>query len=279
MKILITGANGFVGSHLARYLSERDQELYLMVRKTSDLTLLKKLNPNFNKFHLVYGDVTDIDSLRRNIKGMDVVINLAGVLKGLNQNTYNKVNVYGVLNVCKAALEVNPEIKRIIFTSSIAGAAAGNPNMVTEDDKPKYIKGDRYGISKYLMEKALKKYMGKSKGDNSGKPILPIVIIRPPIILGAGDVPSLDLYKLPKIGLKLVIGNKPLFFSIVDVEDLCSGIWECCINDKAIGETFYFTTGKPIEWGALQELLGYVVFGKKYGSLLTISIPARLLLT
>nr|MDO8110322.1 SDR family NAD(P)-dependent oxidoreductase [Candidatus Sigynarchaeota archaeon] len=102
MKAIVTGANGFIGSHLCKLLLGKGIDVYALVRKTSDLSLLKDLVPDLKGITFVYGDITDIDSLKKAFVGMDVVFNLAGIIRGLKQETFDRVNVDGYKNVCEA---------------------------------------------------------------------------------------------------------------------------------------------------------------------------------
>lgn len=240
-----------------------------MVRKTSDLTLLKTFIPGLDGINLVYGDLTNIESLRKNFISKHIVFNIAGVNTGPTQLAYDSVNVTGNKNVCDALLDVNPNVKRVIIISSLA--CAGPSTLCkpkTEDMPPVYLEGDRYGYSKWKMEKIIKPYMSK----------LPIVIVRPPIVLGPGDSASLGLFKLPNLRIKLVLGGEMRYYSIIDVGDLCEGIYQSAVHPKASGEIFYFTAGDPVDLGTLQEIIRVKVFGKKCNSLLTVSVPPGFML-
>lgn len=251
---LVTGANGFVGAHLCKLLLEKQVTVYAMVRKTSNLSLMKILNPQFEKIHLVYGDLTDYQSLAEHVQGKDVIFNIGGVLKGLYQEEYDRVNVDGYVNLCKALVEKNPGIKRVIMTSSIAAAGPGQDEKIVCEDVPaKPLEGDRYGISKYRMECAIKPYFDK----------LPLVIIRPPPVFGPGDEPSLDLFKSVKNGIKAVIGKEKRAFSVVSVDDLCAGYYACAENPNAVHQIFYFCSGDPVDWGELQDIMAKEVFQRK----------------
>ena len=267
MKILVTGANGFVGSHLCKYLVDRDEDVYAMVRETSDLTLLKDLNPDLNGINLVYGDILQIETLKELFKGKDAIISLAGMIRGVSMEDFDETNVDGNVNVCEATLAVNPEVERLVLTSSAAAAGPSDGASGTcEDDDYEILDGDLYGGSKRKMEQAVSPYFKKIPG---------LCIVRPPVVLGPGDMPSLDLYSLPKMGFKLVVGKDPHYYSIVAVQDLCSGIYEMVKNPKAKGETFYFATGDPIEWGELQDVIGRVVFDREK-RLRNLRIPGKL---
>jgi nucleoside-diphosphate-sugar epimerase len=84
---------------------------------------------------------------------------------------------------------------------------------------------------------------------------------------------SLGLFKVVKMGFKLSYPGKKRVFNFIDVEDLVRSIYLCSINKEAIGETFHIAGDGIITWEDLQELIGYLIFNKKYGSLLGVPIP------
>jgi nucleoside-diphosphate-sugar epimerase len=267
LKALVTGANGFVGAHLCRFLAEKGVSVYAMVRKTSKMDLFNDLNPIPTKITIVYGDITDMESLKTHCRDKDVIFNLAGVIMGFRQADYDRVNVQGYINVCEAVLEVNPTIKRVIMTSSVA---AGGPTRIDqpfcEEDTLNPLVDDCYGQSKCRMESAIAPYRTK----------LPLVIVRPPSVFGPGDIPSFDLYKLAKKGRKFVLGKNPKYHSIVSVEDLCQGLNLCAEHPKAVGETFYFTSEEKIEWGEISAIIGEVLFNKDKQKMKFLNIPPKL---
>jgi|GEM_PF-4278201 len=83
MKALVTGGNGFIGSHLVELLFSKQYSVRCLVRKTSDLTWLKGLN-----VELVYGDLFDEDALRDAVKGVDYVYHSAGVTKAKTRTSF-----------------------------------------------------------------------------------------------------------------------------------------------------------------------------------------------
>ncbi|MBN2151545.1 MAG: SDR family NAD(P)-dependent oxidoreductase [Candidatus Lokiarchaeota archaeon] len=254
MKAAVTGANGFIGSYLCRCLASKGAEVHAMVRKTSDLSLLEELNPGLKGIVLEYGDVTDVASLKKAFSGMDVVFNTAGVLKGFKQVDYDRVNVDGYKNVCEALLEVNPRLQRLVMFSSMAAAGPSQPGRpMQEDDEPRPLEGDLYGVSKWRMEQAIKPYMDK----------LPITMVRPPFVAGGGDVPSLDLFKAVKNGFKTLVGKGEKLYSLLDVDDLCEGVYLVATRPEAVGQVFYFASGDPIDWGAVQDLIARAIFNRQ----------------
>ncbi len=268
MKVIVTGANGFIGCHMTQLLVAQGVDVYCMVRKTSDLSLLKKLNPGLRGIKFEYADVTDYASLRTALVGKDIILHLAGSVKAFDQAGFDKINYYGTRNVLRACLEVNPAVKRIVIASSQAAAGPSTPgHPLTEDMPARPLLQDLYGISKYKAEWIARRYMNQ----------LPIVIARPCSVFGPGDNVSFDLFKLVKTGLKLTPAGPKMPYSLVDVDDLCTGIWACATNPKAIGETFFFSCNKEVPYLDLHEVVQAKVFGKKYGSLINIQIPRPLM--
>ncbi len=182
---------------------------------------------------MVYGDVTDLASLRRVLPKMDVVFHLAGIVKALDQAGFDRVNYYGTLNLFNACYEVNPDVQRIVLASSEAAAGPGQIGRpVTENDSTYPLPRDLYGISKFKAEFVAKKYFDR----------LPVAIARPASVFGAGDSVSLQLFQSVKMGIKLRAIGSIKEYSVIDVSDLCSGFWACAVNPSAVGETFFFST-------------------------------------
>ena len=98
-KVLVTGANGFLGAWVVRRLIEDGHQVLALVRKTSDVSELAGLEVKF-----VYGDVTDVYSLLENFKEVDSVFHLAGLIayKRSERAAMEKVNVGGTANVIEA---------------------------------------------------------------------------------------------------------------------------------------------------------------------------------
>jgi len=87
LKALVTGATGFIGSHLVEALLQKGAQVQCLVRQTSDLTWLKNL-----PIEVVHGDCNDKASLGEAVKGIDQVFHLAGVTKAIKDKTYFEVN-------------------------------------------------------------------------------------------------------------------------------------------------------------------------------------------
>ena len=242
MKILMTGATGFVGS----VLSERVSSLYdtiALVRTQNNL-----LSANIQQ--LVANNIFEAD-LPSNI---DVIIHLAGRAHILNEQTtdplteFRKVNVEGTLQLARQALD--KKVKRFIFMSSIGvNGAVTLQQPFTEDTLPQPHAD--YALSKLEAEEALKKLFAGSDTE--------LVIIRPPLVYAAyapGNFARL---------LKLVATNLPLPFartqnkrSFVALENLVDFIQVCIEHPTAANQTFLVADQNSI---STRELIQYLKQG------------------
>ncbi len=260
----VTGANGFVGSHLVKLLADQGIDTTAFILKGTDCKLLEILHPSLMNVKILEGDILDKESLADHIKGMHFVFHLAGVLQGYTQEDYDRLNVQGTQNILEACLDVNPEMKRLVISSSTAAAGSGtDENPLKEDDEAKPLDRDYYGISKYKME-----CLTSTFEDD-----LPISIVRPSSVLGPGNKVNLSFYKALKLGIKLKVLGPYRPLSFIDVRDLVDGIYQCAINPKAIGEIFYFANDESLSYNDLQDLVSQTVFNRKPGRLISIPIP------
>lgn len=207
-KVLVTGASGFVGHHLSQALVAQGNDVTCLVRKSSNVERLKPLGVT-----LVYGDVTDPSSLVPAVAGKAVVYHLAGRIKALRRQQYYDVNEAGCRNVAQAcAAQSSPPV--LVSVSSLAAAgAASNSHLRVETDAPQPVSD--YGRSKRAGELAIEPFADR----------LPITIVRPPIVLGEGDLPSLALFKtIKRLGMHFVVGWKPHRFSVIHAADLARAL-------------------------------------------------------
>lgn len=176
MKVLITGATGFLGSYLARTLVAQHYQVRALKRPTSDLSML---GDAATKIEWIEGDITDIPSLEDAMEGVDQVYHAAAMLAfgGRSFDKMLKINVEGTANVVNVALSQG--IKKLLYVSSITALGKskdGSPIDESGDWEAAPIESE-YGHTKYLGE--LEIWRGIAEG-------LDAVIINPSTILGAG---------------------------------------------------------------------------------------------
>ncbi|MGB2698673.1 MAG: NAD(P)-dependent oxidoreductase [Candidatus Zixiibacteriota bacterium] len=239
LKTLVTGSNGFVGSHLVEDLLSRGYKVSCLVRKTSNLRWIEGLKVRF-----VYGELKDKESLKNAVQGQDFVFHLGGLTKAQNSNDYYKANHEGTKNLVEATLESNPGIKRFIYVSSQAAVGPGKDTTPLNEDSPCNPITD-YGKSKLLGEKAVLFYRDK----------LPITIIRPPGIYGPRDTEIFTFFKLIKNHIKPLFGFRENYLSLVYVKDLVEGICLASESKKAIGQTYFIANEKPSSFSEAQDLI------------------------
>lgn len=171
---LITGATGFIGSHVTRLLVERGDDVLAMVRPRSRLDALQGLD-----VETVRGDVCDRRSVRRALRGADRLFHIAGTTDlALPRERAFALNVEGTRIVLEEALRAG--VQRAVYTSSVA-AVGPAPQGATADETNVWHAG-RYGIayvdSKHEAEVAALRLLARG---------LPLVIVNPAHVLGAGD--------------------------------------------------------------------------------------------
>jgi len=226
MKTFITGATGFIGTHLAERLAPTEHELCYLVRKTSDVSRLRKLGVT-----LITGDVTDKDSLLDGMKGCDWVINLANVYSFWepNRQVYTDVNVGGTRNVMEAALETGVAKVVHMTTSVVYGKPAGDP--FTEESAVGPIRFSEYAQTKYAGTLAAWELYEK-KG-------LPLVMIYPGAVVGPDDPKPTGQYIMDLINRRLpaaVFQDSVLTF--VHVRDVAEAIVRALEKGDNIGEKY-----------------------------------------
>jgi nucleoside-diphosphate-sugar epimerase len=211
VKVLVTGAAGFLGGHLVDMLLERGDEVRAMVRPVEDATRLTSLEG----VEVVYGDLTDAPSLKRAVKDVQRVYNVAARTGpwGLEKD-YRAVNVWGVADLITAALEAG--VQRVVHTSSITVYGHHLHGIVTEDH-PFHAEDNPYSRTKIAGEKLIAD-MVKERG-------APVVIVRPGWIYGPRDNASFGRFvKMVDSGKGFILGSGKNVVPVVYVRDVAQGL-------------------------------------------------------
>ena len=226
-KILVTGGTGFVGSYILRYLVKKDyQKLFCLKRSTSKLDLL---SPVVDKITFLEGDVLDITSLENAIRQVDIVIHCAAMVsfKSKDKERMMKVNVEGTANIVNICNDNN--IEKLIHISSIAaiGRSQSGKMMSEKTDWTDSKNNSDYSISKYLSE--MEVWRGFAEG-------LPVAILNPSLIMGAGfwDIGTGELFKKVYSGLPVYPTGTNGFIDVRDVAQMAIILME----KNIVGERF-----------------------------------------
>lgn len=229
MKALVTGANGFTGSHLVQALEKRGDRVVGLVRKSSNVSRLSNCHPQ-----LVYGDITDRDALRVAMKEVDTVFHTAAYVElGLvNEAEMQRVNVEGTRAVLEVAQALG--VSKVVYCSTIGVFGDTQGKVIDETFKRTQTNfSSAYDRTKYEAQTLVDQYAAQG---------LPIVSIMPSGIFGADD-PHFGpvLQQFLKGRLKLWAGGDRIT-GIVHVDDLAAAMILAAEKGKP-GEHYIISVG------------------------------------
>lgn len=210
-KTLVTGATGFIGSHLARGLNRRGDELRLLIRKGSDESLLSGID-----YERANGDVTDRRAVRRALEGVDRVFHVAGLtsMRTADHGRVFEVNLGGTKVVAEEALEAG--VKRLVHTSSVAAIGPASPRG-RADERQTFTAGGlgiAYMNSKHEAEAEVLRVAAHG---------LDAVIVNPTFALGPGDRGGSSMGLVSRFLTRRIPAYVDGGLNIVDVRDVAEG--------------------------------------------------------
>jgi nucleoside-diphosphate-sugar epimerase len=237
LKVLVTGASGFTGSHLARMLVESGHDVRALIRRTSALDLLKGV-----EVEPFEGDLSDESRLRQAVRGVDRVFHIAAVYREarLSDHHYHDVNVLGTRRLAEAALaEAIPFL--YCSTCGVHGEVQGEA-----DENAPYNPGDVYQRTKVEAENIVLAL--RERG-------LRAVILRPVGIYGPGDRRFLKLFKGVARRRFPMIGSGRVSYHLTHVEDVARGFLKAAETPAAYGEAFILAGAR---YTTVEELVGLI---------------------
>jgi len=239
-KVLVTGANGFIGSNLVKYLLDKQYEVKVLVRKTSDLQFLDGLDIEY-----FYGDITDVKSLAEPVQDVDLLFHVAGLAFDWGPyDKYHQVNFVGTQNITNAALESG--ISRMVHISTVAFHGFGYKNI--NEDYPKAKDLIPYAETKYLAEQWLFDYL-KDKN-------MEATAIRPGNVFGTNDHTFIEKYiDAMEKGQMAYVNKGKSKTCPTYIENLIDGIYLASQSPGANGEAFFITDGLDIDWKTFTDTL------------------------
>ena len=218
-RVLVTGGTGFVGSHLLEGLSSQGVQLRVLVRRTSDMTYLAKLNAE-----RIEGGLDDHAALARAVSDVDIVFHLAAVTRARSEREYHQVNAVGTQALVEAILAARPRPRRLIYLSSLAAAGpASNGRPVGLGDTPRPITA--YGRSKLLGEHFCLAATNE----------LEVVILRAPAVYGPRDRDLFLCFLLAARGILPVPRGPERLLQFIHVNDLAEALIRAAAAPKAVG--------------------------------------------
>jgi dihydroflavonol-4-reductase len=242
MKVFITGATGFIGTHLVQRVAQDEHELHCLVRQTSQVRTLKELGAV-----LITGDVTDKKSIRDGMQSCDWVINLANIYSFWepDKTVYSNVNVEGTRNVLECVLKTG--VSKVVHVSSVVVYGKPPDCPFSEESPVGPVRFSEYARTKYegdLIAWELYEQRG-----------LPLVVIYAGGVLGPGDNKPTGQYLQ-----NLINGRMPArlledsVLTYVHVRDVAEVIVRAAEKADNIGEK-YFACGQQLSMREINEMV------------------------
>ena len=233
MRVLVTGASGFLGSHIAEQLAEAGHSVVALVRKSSNTKFLSSLRG----LELATGSVEDATSVRAAMAGVDAVIHSAGLVKARSEEEFFRTNTDGTRNLLSAAREVAPGLRRFVFVSSLAAVGPSLDGLpVDGGGEPRPV--TQYGRSKLAAERLVR----------DAKDQLPVTVIRPPMIYGPRDHESFAFFQSVSMRFLPYLGDGKNTMSVVYAADAASACIQALDRDVPSGNAYFVDDGKVYVW-------------------------------
>jgi nucleoside-diphosphate-sugar epimerase len=252
MKAMVTGATGFVGSHLVEALRRSGAEVTVLARspeKASPLTA--------QGVRVVRGDLHDKGSLEDASRGQDVIYHVAGVVAARGEAEFLWANRDGTANLVAAA-ERSGKPRLVLVSSLAAGGPAPRGSPLSGREPPNPVTA--YGRSKLAAEQVVR---------HSG---LPWSIVRPPIVYGPRDREVLKIFRIARLGIAPVFGDGTQELSAVHAADLANALIAAGQSKAAVGGTYTACHPEVFTSSELGRAVG-AAMGRSVG---TVHIPALL---
>ncbi|MFN0158587.1 MAG: NAD-dependent epimerase/dehydratase family protein [Bacteroidota bacterium] len=238
MTALVTGATGFIGSHLVELLLHKGYTVRCLIRKSSDTKWLERKQVEY-----VYGDLFSEEALAEAVRGVDYVFHSAGVTKAKTKEEYYAGNATGTKNILAATAAHNRTLKRFVHISSQAAVGPSTTQTPINEDEPSHPL-TTYGKSKWQAEEECLKMMKA----------LPITICRPPAVYGPRDKDVFEFFNTMSKGLQPMVGFNEKLVSLVHVSDLVRGFVMAAESSKAVGQTYFIASNGVYGWKEIGEV-------------------------
>ena len=242
MRVVVTGASGFIGKHLVERLLADGHVVTALVRNPQSMTA------GGDAVNVVRGDVTDIDSLSRAFKGAENVLHLARAKPhGPRSPEMFAVNVSGSRNVARAAAQGG--VKRLVHCSSSAvyGSRVGLVNEMTP------LRPDSgYARSKRDAEEAVLHECGDIA-----------LIARITAVMGPGCRSWASLFRSASVGQLGIAGDGSNMHHPADVSDIVDGLMRCATTENRGGRIYNLAGPEPVRFSDLRDAMARAVSGRE----------------
>lgn len=240
---LVTGASGFIGSHLVDYLLDQGCAVHCLARQTSNLRWLK--NPAV-QLHTV--DLTGPFDLGDRLKDVDYVFHCAGLTKAKSRLEYFRINTDACARLYRQCLDSGKRLKAIVHLSSLASVGPSLPGQPINEATP-CRPLTYYGKSKLAGEENARGYFKD----------LPIVILRPPVVYGPREEDFFIYLKTLQKGWVFKVGHERRFLSLIYIKDLIRAMMRAAARVDENKRVFFITDGAEYSWEEVAETAGHLL--------------------
>jgi len=232
MKILVTGATGFLGRNLVTALQERGDTVRALVLPSEDATGLKERG-----VAIYLGDLCQPDTLTAPMQGVDGVFHMAAMTRVWRpMQDYREVNVAGTENVCRAAIAAG--VRRLVHVSSGVIYGLGNRQPVREEFPMAPVQ-EPYSVTKAESDKLVQRLIAEDR--------LPAAIVRPGTVFGPGD--SLNFGRIAdrlRAGKGIIVGSGRNAVTFVYITDVIQGFLLAFDQGRAAGNAYNIGNDQPL---------------------------------
>ena len=244
-KVLITGSNGFLGSHIVEEAIKYNYNVFAGVRKSSNLQYLKDPKINF-----LYFSFEDEENLRKQLRShkFEYIILNAGITHAEKKETYFKINAAYNRKLCKILIEENAIPRKLVLVSSLASYGPADyqvKQVLDKESTPHPVTW--YGESKLQVEQFMDAFS-----------MIPSIILRPTAVYGPRDYAMLDVYKAINMGLAPKVGFGKQDMTFIYVKDLAKLIIST-LESRAVNKGYFVSDGEiypsDIYYGKISKIL------------------------
>lgn len=246
-KVLITGATGFIGSHLVEELLSLNWDVVCLVRKKSRTVYLERYPVTLRQI-----EVDDVSALDQAVFDREYIFHSAARIRSAPKEVYNRANVQFTRNLCRACLSARPRIKRFVYISSIAAAGPSTEGKILDESSSPEPTSE-YGRSKLRGEDAVREIWD----------LIPCTIIRPPNVYGPRQQETELLIKLLQKRILPVLKSHAKNTTMIYVRDLVNGMIQAALSDSAAHNIYYLTDKNVYSWREILFQMKKQVLGKK----------------
>ncbi len=207
MRVFVTGATGFVGSHVVDALLREGHEVVCLVRDPAKATRVL----GERSVRLVPGDLFAHEALEQGCRGAEVIVHLAGLIAARSRDEFQAVNAQASAHLVETARRMAPGLQRLVYVSSLSAAGPARRGRPLSESEPPHPVSE-YGRSKLAGEDAV-----RSGG-------VPWTIVRPPTVYGPRDPETLRAFRFARLGVIPQYARPDQELSFVHVEDLARAI-------------------------------------------------------